>query len=192
MEYESKPVSLKDVTLTSFQKWVLFYFIKYPDGTSSAEELIDNMCLTAVLDLDIDNAEEGLIQLADLELINYNSGADRVQQILHNTDGTYRSKKVSKHENMKIGYMGTLKGRLYVKQRIIAPLVIAKQKNQMKQLVAYLRNKTEDGLALELAGILEEQDQHQFLVKLADCAVKQIVPLLNIFKELQERLYGNP
>lgn len=175
----------KDVQLSDFQKWVLFYFIKNKDAVVSAELLLDNMCLTAVLDLDIDNAEKALKNLTVLGLISFSPGTGSKVIAIAEVRGLTIPP-------LPTGYKGTLKGRLYLKQKIIYPLVLAKREEKIKEIITYLNTQPSDNqLVNDLKEILQEKDQNKMMAKIADIALTQLVPLLNWFNRIQEKFFGS-
>lgn len=185
MSSEINISNTKDVQLSDFQKWVLFYFIKNKDTVVSAEVLLDNMCLTAVLDLDIDNAEKALKNLTILGLISFSQESDSAAHTLAELRGL-------NIPPLPTGYKGTLKGRLYLKQKIIYPLVLAKREDKIKEIITYLNTQPSDNqLVNDLKQILQEKDQNQMIAKLADIALNQLVPLLNWLNRIQEKFFGS-
>jgi len=180
LEYSQSRISVKDLKPNDFQKWVLAFFVKDPIAIMTDEEIIDNMCLTAILDLDIDNVHNELNELKKLGLIRYQDDKPSISIAgvqMPATDG---------------GYTGTMTGRLYFKQKIILPLILAKKEDKVKQIITYLNDNYGDNrLAMEIKTSFETQDQKEFVNKLATVAINQFVPFMNILAKIQERFFGN-
>ena len=179
----SSSASTKDLKLSDFQQWVLAYFVKDPEAIMTEEEIMDSMCLTALLDLDIDNTGSSLKELQKYGLVDYQH--DKTSTKL-NGQGHLISYKV------RDGFIGTLKGRLYFKQKIIIPLVLAKRDDKIRQVVTFLNdNYGEHSLATEIKNSFAIKDQKEYVKKLASIAIDQFVPFMNILGHIQTRFFGN-
>ena len=175
--------STKDLKLSDFQQWVLAYFVKDPEAIMTEEEIMDEMCLTALLDLDIDNTGSSLKELQKYGLVTYQH--DKTGTRL-NDGGHLVSYKI------RDGFVGTLKGRLYFKQKIILPLVLAKRDDKIRQVATFLNdNYGENPLAMEIKNSFEVKDQKTYVTRLASIAIEQFVPFMNILSKISERFFGS-
>lgn len=142
--------------LSYFQQWVLFYFLRDKTTNASVEILADNMCLTATLDFEIDRIEPDLKKLESLRLID-------------------------KVADQPLAFHSNLKGRFYVKQNILAPLIRIKAQNKITGLIGYLKqNNQNQDLVNELGNALMAPNQGQFLEKISQIALNKIVPFMNM------------
>lgn len=148
--------------ISTSQKWVLFYFIKNQGSTANFENLADNMCLSNIMDFNTGNFRQELIQLIEYKLIN------------------------STHIGTAVVFGSTLEGRLYVKQHILGPLILAKNKNELNKIMIYLRSHPNRQLASELESIINEREQTTFLSKISTTAVNNIVQFLEIIDKIKE------
>lgn len=183
VESSQSSVSTKDLKLNNFQQWILAFFVKEPNNVMTKEEIVDNMCLTALVDLDIDNIDGAIDELEKSGLIKHYDNSLEAGII-----------KISSGEKIRpmSGYQGTLTGRMYFKQKIIIPLVLAKRDDKVTEIIAYLNNYYgQNPLAIEIKNCLEIKDQKELVKQLATIAIQQFVPFMNILEKIQEKFFGN-
>lgn len=151
--------------LSTFQKWILFYFLKNKDASVTFEGLADNMCLSAIENFDIKQFNKELNQLVDSKLVALQ---------IDTTSG--------------IRYYGsTLEGRLYVKQKILAPLIRARNDNKkLNQAITYLRSHPNREIADEVESATIDKDQNQFLSRLSGSALTHILQFLEILEKIRQ------
>ena len=152
--------------LSMFQQWSLFYFLKNKGDRATAETLADNMCLTAVIGFDTDKVVPELHKLAIL---------GHIEEF---TD-----------ENGFITYGSNLKGRFFVKQNFLAPLIKIKADDRIKEIIDYLRSKSvNDSLIIQLETALNQQNQNSFLDHTSNLALNKFVPFMSILDKLTDYL----
>jgi hypothetical protein len=151
--------------LSTFQKWILFYFLKNKDASTSFEDLADNMCLSAIENFDIRQFKKELDQLVDSKLVALQIDA---------TSGIHR-------------FGSTLEGRLYVKQKILAPLIRARNDNKkLTQAITYLKSNPNREISDEIESATIDKDQNQFLSRLSGSALTHILQFLEILEKIRQ------
>jgi len=145
-----------------FQQWSLFYFLKNKENFVNAETLADNMCLTAVIGFDTDKVEPELHRLVILG---------------HIEEGT-------DEQGYKV-YHSTLKGRMFVKQNFLAPLIRIKAADRIKAIIEYMDAKNgNQTLVSELHSALVQKDQNSFLVAICNIALNKFTPFMEMLDEI--------
>ena len=151
-----------DLKLSTYQKWILIYFLKNTTNNARTEALVDNMCLSAIMDFDITKFKHDIQILSDSGLI---------------------SKNEDQYGNF-LGYGSTMEGRLYVKQKIIAPLITARNKNKINEIAHYLQGHPNQQIINEILAALETPDQSNFLLRIANVAINNISSFLDILDKI--------
>ncbi len=151
--------------LSPFQKWILFYFLKNKNSSVTFEDLADNMCLSAIENFDIQQFKKELNQLVDSKLVALQIEA---------TSGIPH-------------YGSTLEGRLYVKQKILAPLIRARNDNKkLNQAITYLKSHPNREISDEIESATIDKDQNQFLSRLSTSALTHILQFLEILEKIRQ------
>jgi hypothetical protein len=80
-----------------------------------------------------------------------------------------------------------LDGRLYVKQKIIAPLIQAKKEPALRTIIKYLESNPTQ-LTSEIRDALIQSNQESFLLRVVNTALNNISPFLEILAKISEML----
>ncbi len=164
-ETSDQKMSTTTYMLSTFQKWILFYFLKNKDASVTFEDLADSMCLSAIESFDIKQFKKELNQLVDSKLVALQTD---------DTSGTHR-------------YGSTLEGRLYVKQKILAPLIRTRNDTKkLNQTITYLKSHPNREIADEIESAIIDKDQKQFLGRLSGSALTHILQFLEILEKIRQ------
>jgi len=157
----------EDVILTPFQNWVLFYFLKSTESKPTAENLMDNMCLTALIDFEYEDGVKQLHKLIDMGLID--------------------SQHIQSDVNQPVYFMSTQKGKFFVKQKVLLPLLTAKQKDKIQEVLDYMESKNESEFLIRtIKSAFEQENPNAFFEKLSSYALNHVVPFTNFLIGLKD------
>lgn len=175
--------------LTEFQKWAIFYVIKYNKMPADLEGVMKGMCSTLKIKIDLEKYDEEIEklrveakQLSKYKIFNLMYKALAIDELGNErviTDGSDPDRLSPDYY-----YLSDI-GDLYVLQRILKPLHDAKMKKDIQQIQEFL-NKEEGEIFDQLYNAYEPRDQVEGLRKVADMVLKYAMPTIRTFDSLHK------
>lgn len=153
--------------LSEFQKWFFFYLIKYTTAPKSLEGVTKNMCLGVKMNIDVNKFEEEKIRLKSEATALANAGL------------------LESPLKRQFEYQLSELGDLYLYQKILGPIVIAKQKKQMTKISNYFKNDLENlAMIQSFANEFKLDNPQQTFTQLNEKIIKNAMPWIHLLDKI--------
>jgi len=152
--------------LTDFQKWFFFYVIVHGRAPKTLDGVTREMCLTVKMNIDVDNYDQEQKRLQREADVLVRNG------LLDIDDGG---------TGVRGDYVLTDKGELYVFQKILGPIVRAKEQGKANEIIRYFAKDggTEQTRITQLLQDMNPSDQKNSLMKISKRVLSYAMPTLN-------------
>ena len=163
---------IKYPEMSEFQKWLFFYLAIHEKAPKNMKGIIPKMCSGLKLKMDLENYDQEEIKFQkDAAILAENKLL--ADAIIRNPGDSWRLSE---------------KGEIYILQKIVGPIIQAKDKAKSKEILDYFAQQDETShaqIAIMLSTIKKENFLDSFQT-LAVHAIKDFTPFVNALNKLHD------